>query len=89
MNQNTQRRGNPRNKMEGHASKKTNEPPNLVDHKGNIKFSNPLLVARSISNKERGGPPKRTPSLDEPIARTHFKIKTTCTHYNIIDTFCL
>ncbi len=28
--------------MEGPTSKKTNEPPKRVDHKGNIKFQNPL-----------------------------------------------
>jgi hypothetical protein len=44
MNQNTERRGNPRNKMEGHASKKTNEPPKMVDHKGTIKFPNTSLL---------------------------------------------
>jgi len=41
MNQNTQRRGNPRNKMEGPTSKKKNEPPKMVDHKRNNKFPNP------------------------------------------------
>jgi hypothetical protein len=42
-------------------SKKTNESPNRTNHKGNIKFSNP-----PISNKEMGGPLKRTLSLDKP-----------------------
>ncbi len=28
--------------MEGLTSKKTNEPPKKVNHKGNIKFLNPL-----------------------------------------------
>jgi hypothetical protein len=40
------RRGNTRNtrnKMEGSTSKKTKEPPKTANHKGNIKFSNPLL----------------------------------------------
>jgi hypothetical protein len=32
-----------RNKMEGLASKKTNEPPSRTDHKGNIKFLNHSL----------------------------------------------
>jgi hypothetical protein len=36
-------RGNTRNKMEGLTSKKTKEPPKRANHKGNIKFSNPLL----------------------------------------------
>ncbi len=43
MNQNTQRRGDTRNKMEGPASKKTNEPPKMADYKGNIKLPNPSL----------------------------------------------
>jgi hypothetical protein len=35
--------GNTRNKMEGSTSKKTREPSKRVNHKGNIKFLNPLL----------------------------------------------
>jgi hypothetical protein len=43
--------------MEGPTFKKTNEPPKRANHKGNIKFPNPLShVTRSISNKERGLP---------------------------------
>jgi hypothetical protein len=44
---------------------------------GNIKFPKPLLSTRSISNKEKGGPPERMPSLEEPslASITHFKIK--------------
>jgi hypothetical protein len=38
--------------MEGPMSKKTKEPSKRVNHKGNIKFRNPLM--RSISNKKRG-----------------------------------
>jgi hypothetical protein len=34
--------GNTRNKMEGPTSKKTKEPPKRVNHKGNIKSSNPF-----------------------------------------------
>jgi hypothetical protein len=39
----------------------------------------PLPIARSISNKERGGPLERTPSLKEPspIATTCFKAEIT------------
>ncbi len=50
----------------------------------------PPLVVISISNDERGGPPKRTHSLDEPslMTTTHIKIKTIYTHYNTIDIFC-
>jgi len=51
-----QRRGNTRNKTEGPTSKKTKEPPKRPHHKGNIKFLKPPPLARSISNKERGGP---------------------------------
>jgi hypothetical protein len=43
-NQNTQKRKNTRNKMEGSTSKKIKEPPKKVNHKGNIKFLNPLLL---------------------------------------------
>jgi len=39
--------------MEGPMSKKTNEPPKRLNHKGNIKLPNPPLVKRSILNKER------------------------------------
>jgi len=46
-------RGGKRNKMEGQMSKKTNEPPKRLNHKGNIKLPNPPLVKRSILNKER------------------------------------
>jgi hypothetical protein len=38
----TPKKRNKRNKMEGPTSKKTNEPPKRADHKGNIKFLNPL-----------------------------------------------
>jgi hypothetical protein len=50
------RRGNTRNKLEALTSNKTKEPPIRANHKGNIKFPNPLLLLpRSISNNERGG----------------------------------
>jgi hypothetical protein len=48
------KRGKTRNKMEGLMPKKANEPPKRANHKGNIKFPNPPLVARSILNKEMG-----------------------------------
>jgi hypothetical protein len=38
-----QKRGNTKNKMEGLKSKKTKEPVKKANHKGNIKFWNPLL----------------------------------------------
>jgi hypothetical protein len=45
-------------------------------------------IARSILNKEKGGKPKRMPSLDKPspIIITHFKIKVVYAHYNVINT---
>ncbi len=66
-NQSTQKRGNTRNKMEGPRSKKTKEPPKRANHKPNIKFRNPPPVARSISNKERGGLPERMFSLEKTL----------------------
>jgi hypothetical protein len=58
----------------------------------------PPLVARCISNKERGEPLQMTPSLEEPslsleepslIATTHLKIEIACACCNIVDTLCL
>ncbi len=51
----------------------------------------PLLVAKNISNKERGGPPKKTPGLEEPspIVIAHCKVETVYARCNIIDTLCL
>jgi len=48
-------------------------------------------IARKILNKERGGTPKRMPSLDEPspIIITHLKIKVVYVRYNAIDTLCM
>jgi hypothetical protein len=45
----------------------------------------PPLVIRSISNRKRGGPPERTPSLEKPspITTSRLKIKiafTCCNH---------
>jgi hypothetical protein len=53
MNQNTQRKGNPKNKMEGPTSKKTNEPPKMVDHKGNNKFPNPSPSQETYQIRKR------------------------------------
>jgi hypothetical protein len=61
--------------MEGPTSKKTNEPPKRVNFKGNIKFPLPPPLARSISNKERGGPLERMP-------RNGWKSKTAIRGYN-------
>ncbi len=43
-NQSTQIRGKTRNKMGEQTSKKTKEPPKRADHKGNLKFLNPLQL---------------------------------------------
>jgi hypothetical protein len=43
INQSIQKRGNTRDKREGPMSQKTKEPPKRENHKGNIKFPNPLL----------------------------------------------
>jgi hypothetical protein len=67
--------------MERPMSKKTNEPPKRPNHKGNIKFPDPLHL-------QRGGPLERMPSLDKlsPTATTCLKIKTIYAHYNITNT---
>jgi hypothetical protein len=50
--------------MEKPTSKKTKESPMRANHKGNIKFPNPLLLLpRSISNNERG----RTKAIDKNL----------------------
>jgi hypothetical protein len=71
--------------MKGSMSKKTKDPPKRPNRKGNIKFSNPS-VARSISNKERGGPPEKMLCLEEPspTATAHLEIETTCDRCNAI-----
>jgi hypothetical protein len=43
-----------RNKMEGPTSKKTNEPSKRVNHKGNIKFLNPLLLQEAYHIRKCG-----------------------------------
>jgi hypothetical protein len=43
----------------------------------------PLSLAKSISNKERGGPPQRRPSLNEPSPNA-----TTCSKIEIICACC-
>jgi hypothetical protein len=51
-------------------------------------ISKPSLVVISISNRERGGPPERTPSLEKPspTATSRLKIKIVYTCNNTIDT---
>jgi len=54
-------------------------------------FNPPPPIAISILNKERGGTPKRMPSLDKPspIIITHLKIKVAYARYNAINTLCM
>jgi len=52
--------------MEGPTSKKINEPPKKANHKGNIKFLNPLQSGDIKQGKLKGGHPQRMPCLDEP-----------------------
>jgi hypothetical protein len=47
-------RGNTKIKMEGPTSKKTKEPPKRPNHKGSIKFPNPLLSREAGSELEIG-----------------------------------
>jgi hypothetical protein len=79
INQSRRNRGKTRNKMEGPTSKKTDEPPKRENHK------------RNIWNKERGGPPERTPNLDKPSPTTPscLKIEIACACCNTTNTFCL
>jgi hypothetical protein len=80
--------------MEGLVSKKIKEPPirqTTRGTQGEHQVFEPPYITINISNKERGGPPKRMPSLEEPspIAITCFKIGTTYTHCNTINILCL
>jgi hypothetical protein len=75
-NQNTKKRGKTKNKMEGPMSKNTNEPRERTNHKGNIKFPNPLPSQKNISNTKRGRPLVR--SSNKPSFTTCLKIKNAC-----------
>jgi len=68
-------------------SKKMKEPFKRVNHKGNIKFPNPLL----FQYKERGGTFERMPSLEKPspIPTTCLKIEITCTCCKVTNTLYL
>jgi len=74
--------------MEGPTSKKTKKATKEGKPYNEHQVPKPLLVTRNISNKERGGPPRKTPSLEEPsfITITHFKIETIYTCCNTINT---
>jgi hypothetical protein len=48
MNESTQKRENMKNKMVRPTSKKAKELPKEVNHKGNIKFPNPLLLPEAF-----------------------------------------
>jgi hypothetical protein len=51
----------------------------------------PPFVARSISNKEMGRPPERTPSPEKLSSMTTacFKIEIVCARYNVTNTLYL
>jgi len=74
---------------------KNNKPPTRANHKGNMnKLSTQTpfsLVARSISNKEKGGTLEKTLSLEEPshIGTSHLEIKATCICSIVTNTRCL
>jgi hypothetical protein len=55
--------GKIKNKIEGPTSKKTTEPPQRANHKGNIKFLNPLLSREAYRIGKGGGALERMPSL--------------------------
>ncbi len=46
------KRGNTRNKMEAPMSKKTKQPPKRANHKGNIKFLNPLPAFQIMKGED-------------------------------------
>jgi hypothetical protein len=52
------KKGNTRNKMEGSTSKMKREPSKRENHKGNIKFLNPLLLQETYQIGKGGGPLK-------------------------------
>jgi hypothetical protein len=87
VNRSTQKGGIQRIKWK---DKKTKEPPKRANHKGNIKFLNPLL-SKEVYKIGKGGPSEKRPSLEEPSPTTIvlFKIEIACAHCNTIDTLCL
>jgi hypothetical protein len=94
MKQNTlDKGGEKRTRWVDPTLSKNKKPPIRVDHKRNMNKSNiqTPLVTTNILDKKKGKTPKRTFSLEEPSLTITmcFKIKAACTHYNIIDTFCL
>jgi hypothetical protein len=56
--------------MERPTSKKTKEQLMRANHEGNIKFPNPLLLLRSISNNEKG----RTKAIDKKLRHLNPKL---------------
>jgi hypothetical protein len=46
--------------MEGPMSKKTKKPPKKVNHKGNIKFSNPFLLKEAYQIRKGKEKPSST-----------------------------
>jgi hypothetical protein len=72
-------------------SKKTKEPSERGEPQWEHQVTEPPLVTRSISNKERGEPFERTPNLEgaSPIAIAHLKMEFPCTCCNTINIFNL
>jgi hypothetical protein len=61
------------------------------ESQGKHQVLKPPPITRSISNKERGGPSKRMPSLEEPspITTACLKIDIVYTCCSTTDTLCL
>jgi hypothetical protein len=73
------------------TSKKAKEPPKEVNHKGNIKFPNPLLLPEAFKIMKgqdllKGGLALKNPRL---LQTACLKIEIICAHYNITDTLCI
>jgi hypothetical protein len=75
-NQSTQKKGNQGKKRESPTSKETNELPKRMGPQGEHQVPKLPPVARSMSNKERGGPCERTlnkkiPQKEKLTSRTY------------------
>jgi len=80
-----------RNKMEDPHPKRQMNHLRGQTIEGEHQVLEPPLVVRSILNKERGEPPKKTLSRDKPSLTTIpcFKIQIVCALCNATDTLCL
>ncbi len=89
INQSTQKRGDIRNKMERPTSKKSKKPSKKANHKGNIKFLNPLHPWEAYQIKKREELLKGRPKKPSPTTTTHLEIETTYAHYRTTYTLWL